>query len=100
MREENYLVALFNKEILDLRVPFPHALERILGPKLAGGQLTRALEWNVRFCLLGFLFGKDGQVRRAFVSERNRAELIEGCIRGRFFRCQGCGHALTGYDSG
>lgn len=78
MREENYLVALFNKDILDLRVPFPPALERILGPKLVGGQLTRALEWNLRFCLLRFFFGKDGQVRRAFVSDRNRAELIEG----------------------
>jgi autophagy-related protein 9 len=78
MREENYLVALFNKEILDLRVPLPPALQRMLGGRLPGGQLTRALEWNLRFCLLRYLFGKDGQVRRAFVSERYRGELIEG----------------------
>jgi len=27
--------------------------------------------------LIGFLFGTDGQVRRVFLSERNRRELIE-----------------------
>ncbi|KAG9318602.1 autophagy protein Apg9-domain-containing protein [Chiua virens] len=31
MRQENYLIALFNKELLDLRVPLPPALKKILG---------------------------------------------------------------------
>jgi autophagy-related protein 9 len=77
MREENYLIALFNRDILDLSaaLPGPFAGRRI------GGQLTRLLEWNIRFCLLGFLFGPDGQVRRAFTSERNRAELTEALER-------------------
>jgi autophagy-related protein 9 len=42
--------------------------------------LTRTLEWNLSFCLVGFLFGTDGQVRRAFVSERNKTDLTEACV--------------------
>lgn len=79
MREENYLIALFNKDVLDLSIPVPEAVLR-WAPRLAGtgaGMLTRTLEWNLSFCLTGFLFGRDGQVRRAFVSERNRKELVE-----------------------
>ena len=40
--------------------------------------LTKALEWNLRFCLLGYLFDQRGVVRREFVVERRRADLVEG----------------------
>lgn len=82
MREENYLIALFNKDVLDLSVPVPNVLHR-WAPRLSArleaskGDLTRTMEWNLSFCLVGFLFGTDGQVRRAFLSERNRGELVE-----------------------
>jgi autophagy-related protein 9 len=40
--------------------------------------LTKALEWNLRFCLLGYLFDERGMVRREFVVERRRKDLVEG----------------------
>lgn len=84
MREENYLVSLFNQELLDLSTPLPDFV-RTWAPRFSnrfGGQgtLTRTLEWNLKYCLMGFLFGKDGQVRRCFlgqVGQRNRVELVE-----------------------
>jgi autophagy-related protein 9 len=87
MRQENYLIALFNKELLDLRVPLPPALDRLVGGsggKLGlngegkGKMLTRALEWNLRFCLMEFLFDPQGRVRKVFLKGKNRAALIDG----------------------
>ncbi|SPO29656.1 related to ATG9 - integral membrane protein required for Cvt and autophagy transport [Ustilago trichophora] len=74
LRQENYLIALFNENILDLSVP---------GLRNRSPALTRSLEWNLNFCLLGFLFDSNGQVRHQFLSERYRADLIEG-LRRRF----------------
>ena len=42
--------------------------------------LTKALEWNLRFCLLGYLFDSQGQVRREFVREKRRKDLVEGYV--------------------
>jgi autophagy-related protein 9 len=109
LRQENYLIALFNKDLLDLRVrfPVPHALEKFVPPRLLAPRsqilpatnpgasvrsdrrervfiafghntLTKALEWNLRFCLLGFLFDERGQVRKEFVREKRRRDLVEG----------------------
>ncbi|SCV74760.1 BQ2448_7789 [Microbotryum intermedium] len=86
MREENYLIALFNKDVLDLSIPLPSFLDRFLSgrtPKWGASMLTQTLEWNLSFCLVGFLFGRDGQVRRAFLMERNKQELVEA-LRRRF----------------
>jgi autophagy-related protein 9 len=44
MRQENYLVALFNKDVLNLNVPFPGLHSR--PPKL-----TKTLEWNLSISL-------------------------------------------------
>ncbi|KAK4048677.1 autophagy protein atg9 [Microbotryomycetes sp. JL201] len=86
MREENYLIALFNKDLLDLSMPVPAAMRRI-APRLSAwmskSMLTKTLEWNLSFCLIGFLFGRDGQVRRAFLSDRNKADLTMA-LRHRF----------------
>lgn len=79
MRQENYLIALFNKELLDLRVPLPYFLRRIVGHESGKGRvLTRALEWNLRFCLMEYLFDTHGQVRKVFLKSKNRAALIDG----------------------
>ncbi|KAL8292241.1 hypothetical protein RQP46_001707 [Phenoliferia psychrophenolica] len=83
MREENYLIALINKDVLDLSVPVPEFVQRF-APRAVGygaTMLTRTLEWNLAFCLTGFLFGQDGQVRKAFVSDRNKVELTEALKR-------------------
>ncbi|GAA5894756.1 hypothetical protein JCM8208_006061 [Rhodotorula glutinis] len=99
MREENYLIALFNKGLLDLSLPLPGPLRstvgRVLGKSRFGkSMLTQTLEWNLSFCLLGFLFGPDGQVRRAFLSERNKRELVE-TLRRRFILMAGINAVLS-----
>ena len=79
MRQENYLIALFNKELLDLRVPLPDVVRRIVGHESGKGRvLTRALEWNLRFCLMEYLFDAHGRVRKVFLKSKNRAALIDG----------------------
>lgn len=105
MRKENYFIALFNKNVLNTAIPIPPLLTRsrsfaflseklglvttVITPGSASGAapprgtenasaalLTKVLEWNLTFCLMGFLFGPDGQVRRQFVSERNKKDLV------------------------
>lgn len=84
MRQENYLIALFNKELLDLRVPLPQSLKRFVTEEAGKGKvLTQALEWNLRFCLMEYLFDEHGRVRKVFLKSKNRAALIEGY--GSFF---------------
>ncbi len=82
MRQENYLIALFNKELLDLRVPIPKILQKFGISRATeegkGKLLTRALEWNLRFCLIEYLFDDSGRVRKVFLKSKNRAVLIEG----------------------
>ena len=81
MRQENYLISLFNKELLNLRVPLPQGLKRFVyseGDEGKGRVLTRALEWNLRFCLMEYLFDPSGRVRKVFLKKKNRAALIEG----------------------
>ncbi|EPS96850.1 hypothetical protein FOMPIDRAFT_136636 [Fomitopsis schrenkii] len=87
MRQENYLIALFNKELLDLRVPLPPILKRFIGsPEDGKGRvLTRALEWNLRFCLMEYLFDESGKVRKVFLKSKNRTVLIEGLKRRLIF---------------
>ncbi|KAK0497041.1 APG9-domain-containing protein [Armillaria luteobubalina] len=86
MRQENYLIALFNKELLDLRVPWPHVLKQYIAEdKGKGKMLTQALEWNLRFCLMEYLFDKHGRVRKVFLKSKNRTVLIEGLKRRFIF---------------
>ncbi|KAF8328694.1 autophagy protein Apg9-domain-containing protein [Cantharellus anzutake] len=94
MRQENYLIALFNKGLLNLRLPRPPLLQRLL-PLENEGQgrtLTKALEWNLRFCLLGFLFDHNGRVRNAFTTQKNRLMLVQA-LRRRFI-FMGCINAI------
>lgn len=69
-------------------MPLPPAIEKFtggaqgrgLGPEGEGKgkMLTRALEWNLRFCLMEFLFDPQGRVRKVFLKNKNRAALIDG----------------------
>lgn len=83
MRRENYLIALFNKDVLDIRVPFAFSRVPLLRHFISDEQssspaLTRSLQWNLQFCLLDFLFDDRGQVRKQFVTDRHRKDLIAG----------------------
>ena len=79
LRQENYLIALFNKELLDLRIPWPTFLKPFIVEEQGKGKLlTQALEWNLRFCLMEYLFDEHGKVRKVFLKSKNRSALIEG----------------------
>ncbi|TFK30029.1 APG9-domain-containing protein [Coprinopsis marcescibilis] len=86
LRQENYLIALFNKELLDLRIPLPGLLSTFITPEKGKGKvLTQALEWNLRFCLMEYLFDRHGRVRKVFLKSKNRRALIEGLQRRFIF---------------
>ncbi|PPQ71416.1 hypothetical protein CVT24_012234, partial [Panaeolus cyanescens] len=86
LRQENYLIALFNKDLLDLRVPMPTALKSFLAEEDGKGKmLTQALEWNLRFCLMEYLFDDQGKVRKVFLKSKHRRTLIEGLKRRFIF---------------
>lgn len=75
MRKDNYLIALFNKEIIDLNMRLPFVGDVQL--------FSRTLEWNLQFCVLDFLFNENGQVRQLTLKESHRRQLIAG-LRQRF----------------
>ncbi|KZO97798.1 APG9-domain-containing protein [Calocera viscosa TUFC12733] len=88
MRQENYLIALFNKELLDLSLPLSLLpLPSFINVKTSpgGGTLTRALEWNLRFCVMEFFCDPYGRPRQVFLKERNSKVLIEGLKRRFIF---------------
>lgn len=75
MRKENYLIALFNKDILDLTLPVPFLRNRQL--------FSRTLEWNLNLCVLDYVFNEQGQVRPLFLKDTHRKALSDG-LRRRF----------------
>lgn len=75
MRKENYLIALFNKEILDLTLPVPF---------LQGRQLfSRTMLWTLDWCIMDFIFNDYGQVRQLVLKDSHRRQLSDG-LRNRF----------------
>ena len=75
MRRENYFIALFNKEILDLTLPLPF---------LQGRQLfSRTLYWNLNWCIMDFIFNQQNQVNQLVLKDSHRRQLSEG-LRNRF----------------
>ncbi|ORX93600.1 APG9-domain-containing protein [Basidiobolus meristosporus CBS 931.73] len=77
MRKENYMIALFNKEILDLTIPFPFLRHRKI--------LTKTLEWNLSFCIVSYVFDEQGQVRKRFLRDVQRGHLVQGLKRRFYF---------------
>jgi autophagy-related protein 9 len=75
MRKENYLIALFNKDILDLTLPIPFLRNRQL--------FSKTLEWNLSLCVLDYVFNEQQQVRPLFLKDTHRRKLSEG-LRRRF----------------
>lgn len=76
MRRENYLIALFNKDIMDLSIPLPFLRQR-------GNWLTKTLEWNLNLCIIDYFITPQGKVKNAFLKSDNRKDLSEG-LRRRF----------------
>ncbi|KAG1180137.1 hypothetical protein G6F70_006586 [Rhizopus microsporus] len=77
MRKENYLIALFNKDIFNLTIPLPYLRHRQL--------FTKDIQWNLSFCLLDFVFDQRGQIRKRFLKEKNKQILVAGLKRRFIF---------------
>eukprot|EP00842_Homolaphlyctis_polyrhiza_P005352 jgi/Hompol1/5818/HPOL_004766-RA len=71
LRKDNYLIALFNKDILDLSVPF-------LGSRQI---MTKLMEWNLSFCIFSYVFDEKGMFRKRFLKESQRTRLAEGLVK-------------------
>lgn len=75
MRRENFLIALINKDILDLTIPLPF---------LSGRQyLSRLLEWTLNFGIMDYVFDERGQVNQEFLKSDRRGQLSQK-LRARF----------------
>ncbi|KAL4934032.1 autophagy protein ATG9 [Aspergillus undulatus] len=77
MRKENYLIALINKDILDLTLPVPFLRNRQL--------FSRIMEWNINLCIMDYVFNEQGQVRPLFLKDTHRKALSEGLQRRFMF---------------
>ena len=89
MRKENYIIALFNKNVLDIRLPRPRTYSKntahgLLLSLILGNEndldsetlwLSRTLEWSLDRCVLGFFFGPDGRIRSEVLSQRESRSL-------------------------
>lgn len=75
MRKDNYLIALINKDLLDLTLPVPFLRNRQL--------FSKTLEWNLSLCILDHVFDERGQVRTLFLKDTHRRALSES-LRRRF----------------
>ncbi|KAI1385266.1 APG9-domain-containing protein [Hypoxylon trugodes] len=67
MRRENYIIALFNKDILDLTAPIPFMRNRQL--------FSKSLEWTVQFGVLDLVFNEGGQVHQRVLKSDHRGHL-------------------------
>ena len=73
MRKENYLIALFNKEILDLRVPYLRDKQ----------WMTRQMQSYISYGIFSYVFDIQGRVGKRFLKKQYRSQLIDG-LRKRF----------------
>lgn len=74
MRKENYLIAMVNKDVLDLSLPLPF---------LRGRQLfSKTMEWYLHYCILDMAFNELGQVQQDFL-RADRRRLLSQKLRQR-----------------
>ena len=74
MRKENYMIALINKDVLDLSLPCPSFLRPFFSGKSV---LTRTLEWNIKLCINNFVFNENGQINQNILKEASRNALAQ-----------------------
>ncbi len=72
MRQDNYLIAIFNKDLLNLTIPIPFLRKRNF--------LTKTMEWNLNWCVMNYIFNDHGQIRKRFIKDVQREKLIHGYV--------------------
>lgn len=80
MRKENYMIALINKDVLDISIPLPLFLSGVASSKSV---LTRTLEWNIKICINNFIFNDNGQINQNVLKESSR-NLMSQELNSRF----------------
>lgn len=75
MRKENYMIALINKEILDLSIPLTSNIPLLKNFFNTRSVLTKTLEWNLKLCINNFVFNNNGQINSKILKEANRYQL-------------------------
>jgi autophagy-related protein 9 len=75
MRQENYFIALINKDVLDFTLPIPFLGKRVF--------FSRTLEWYLNFVIIDFVFDRGGQVNQEFLKAWRRGSL-SAKLRRRF----------------
>ncbi|KAJ3383174.1 autophagy protein atg9 [Lobulomyces angularis] len=73
LRKENYMISMFNKDVLNLTIP-------IFGKRK---MLTRIIEWSLWICIVDFVFDEHGMIKKNFLRDSNRSRLAKE-LRQRF----------------
>ena len=84
MRQDNYLIAMINKDILDCTVNVPFLGKRQF--------FTKTVEWNLWLAVAQYAFDENNQIRPKFLYAKHRQEFVEG-LRRRFLLV-GCFHLI------
>ncbi|VEU22327.1 DEKNAAC103429 [Brettanomyces naardenensis] len=74
MRKDNYMIAIFNKQVLAKPLKLPLFDTYFL---------TKTLEWNLKLCIFDYLFDTDGQLKKSVLSEHSRLFMAHN-LRRRF----------------
>lgn len=88
MRRQNYLIALFNKDILAFDLPWP--LLNLLVPR---NRLTKVLEWNLSWCIFNHFFDEKLQINKTLLQGGQRKQSMEQELQRRFI-ISGCINAV------
>lgn len=72
LRRDNYLIALFNRDLFNLRLPWQSSKSN------STQCLSQVLEWGLSYTLLSFVFDEKGHVKRRFLKASNRGRLTLG----------------------
>ncbi|KAI5363595.1 hypothetical protein Slin14017_G055590 [Septoria linicola] len=75
MRQDNYYVAMYNKDLLDFTLPVPFLGRRHF--------YSRSLEWSINFCFTNFIFDETGSIRPFCLDIKRRHALVDA-LRTRF----------------
>ena len=76
MRKENFMVAFWNLNVLDLRIPFRTEI-----------LYSKSLEWSIHLCILSYMYNYKYQLRPAFYmdpSSLKRRFVICGVLQAIF----------------
>lgn len=82
LRRENFMIAFFNLDLLDLTIPMPWKN----GARSKQRFYSKSLEWSIYFCVLSYMFSHNYKIRPTFCMDAV-------ALQRRFIFC-GIAHAI------